>query len=112
MSWKSPYHIEDNSGVLLCSGRGNSTAKRDNVCSTNSWVTFMEKTSIKEISAAEFERALAEVLQKFTGKEWNVSVDEMRHDEKNFAFSSNHFEGFKLSLHAETKLLPPSDLPF
>jgi len=72
----------------------------------------MESTSIKEVSVADLERSLAEVLQKFTNKEWNVSIGEVKHDEKVLPFSSSPIESFRLSLQAKTAPIYDGDMPF
>lgn len=73
----------------------------------------MESTSIKEVSVADLERSLAEVLQKFTNKEWDVSILEVKHDDVDPIFLTSPMEDFRLSLRAKAKFIPRDrDMPF
>lgn len=72
----------------------------------------MEKTSIKEISPRDIEKAFSDALQNLTGKEWAVSMNNIsfkQHDDELSLQASS--ESAEMGIHASTVRLPEKN-PF
>ncbi|MGC0155746.1 hypothetical protein ACPRNU_25070 [Chromobacterium vaccinii] len=72
----------------------------------------MEKTSIKEISPHDIEKAFASALQELTGKEWSIKINDLnfQHHYGDALSGRPSTESMAMTVQAD-EIAPPYERP-